>query len=85
MIHGFCRACRYACCITGEASLRMTLPMDMKKPNVAPDAAMYWPSVRIMPVVPAPYRKMLTVPEVDVSRLSPRTNLCIRFPSAYRR
>lgn len=31
-------------------------------PNVAPEPAMYCPSVRIMPFVPAPYRKMLTVP-----------------------
>lgn len=31
-------------------------------PNVAPEPAMYCPSVRIMPCEPAPYRKMLTVP-----------------------
>ena len=31
-------------------------------PKVAPDPAMYWPRVLIMPLGPAPYRKMLTVP-----------------------
>ena len=31
-------------------------------PNVAPEPSMYWPSVRMMPLGPAPYLKMLTVP-----------------------
>ena len=35
-------------------------------PNVAPDPSMYWPSVRIIPLGPAPYLKMLTVPAIDV-------------------
>jgi hypothetical protein len=81
----------------GDPSVRITLPMPMKKldeefvslclslsrntflsfslslslagipshvtnPNVAPDPAMYWPSVLMIPFGPAPYRKMLTVP-----------------------
>lgn len=71
----------------GEASDRITLPIDMKKlretralasvpvpvsnwppkgaspyPNVAPDAPIYCPSVLMMPLGPAPYLKMLTVP-----------------------
>jgi len=36
-------------------------------PNVAPEAAMYWPNVRIIPLAPAPYLKMLTVPNGGVS------------------
>jgi hypothetical protein len=35
-------------------------------PNVAPDPSMYWPSVLIIPFGPAPYLKMLTVPERHV-------------------
>lgn len=31
-------------------------------PNVDPDMNMYWPRVLMTPDVPAPYRKMLTVP-----------------------
>jgi hypothetical protein len=53
----------YMSCSLGSASDRMTLPMDMKKPKVAPEPAMYWPRVLMMPLGPAPYRKMLTVPE----------------------
>ncbi len=36
--------------------------MSRTHPNVAPEPAIYCPSVRMMPLVPAPYRKMLTVP-----------------------
>ena len=35
-------------------------------PNVAPDPSMYCPSVLMMPFGPAPYLKMLTVPELRV-------------------
>jgi hypothetical protein len=34
----------------------MTLPMLMKKPNIEPDASMYWPRVRMTPLAPAPKR-----------------------------
>lgn len=70
---------RYASSTMGEESDRMTLPMDMKNlyhvsarpcgggidtdPKVAPEPAMYCPSVLMMPLGPAPYRKMLTVPK----------------------
>lgn len=35
-------------------------------PKVAPEPSMYWPSVLMMPFGPAPYLKMLTVPELRV-------------------
>lgn len=31
-------------------------------PKVAPEPSMYWPNVLMMPLGPAPYLKMLTVP-----------------------
>lgn len=40
--------------------------MNNTHPKVAPDAPIYWPSVLIMPLGPAPYRKILTVPEARV-------------------
>lgn len=33
-------------------------------PKVAPDMAMYWPSVLMMPLGPAPYLKMVVVPAI---------------------
>ena len=35
-------------------------------PKVAPEPSMYWPSVLMMPLGPAPYLKMLTVPELEL-------------------
>ena len=48
----------------GDESVRMALPIDMKKPKVAPDPAIYCPRVLMMPFVPAPYLKMFTVPNI---------------------
>lgn len=48
----------------GDESDLITLPIDMKKPKVAPDPSMYWPRVLMMPFGPAPYLKMLTVPKM---------------------
>lgn len=33
-------------------------------PKVAPDMAMYWPRVLIIPLGPAPYLKMVVVPAI---------------------
>lgn len=51
-----------ACCET--VSDRIILPIDMKKPKVAPEPAMYCPNVLITPFGPAPYRMMLTEPNM---------------------
>ena len=48
--------------IPGGASVRIMLPIDMKKPKVAPDPTMYVPSIRNGPCVPAPYLMMLKPP-----------------------
>jgi len=62
---------------TGELSVRIVVPMAMKKlctlsgarvsgwyayPKVAADPIMYWPSVRIIPLGPGPKRTMLVNP-----------------------
>lgn len=44
----------YSSCILGSPSDRMTLPIDMKKPKVAPEPSIYWPSVLMIPLGPAP-------------------------------
>lgn len=86
MMNGLRCARAKASATMGDESLRMTLPMDMKKlfsktqgvlarqerdpeaensvayPNVDPDMSMYWPSVRMIPLGPAPPRKICTVP-----------------------
>lgn len=36
--------------------------MRSTNPKVAPDMAMYWPRVLMMPLGPAPYLKMVVVP-----------------------
>lgn len=49
-------------------------------PNVAPDAPMYWPRVRMMPWDPAPYRKMLTVPIKVLTRESCANGAPCNYP-----
>lgn len=45
---------------------------DIAYPNVAPDAPIYWPNVLMIPLGPAPYLKMLTVPGRDQPRARSR-------------
>ena len=44
------------------ASVLITLPIDMKKPNVAPEPSIYVPSILKGPCVPAPYLMILKPP-----------------------
>lgn len=49
-IMGRLRACIYASVNIGDGpSVLMTLPIDMKKPNVAPEPSIYCPNVRSGP------------------------------------
>lgn len=51
------------CAISQCSSLLLRLCTHATHPNVAPDAPMYWPKVLMIPLGPAPYRKILTVPK----------------------
>jgi hypothetical protein len=53
-----------ACVAMGELSVLMVVPMAMKKPKVAADPIMYWPSVRSIPLGPGPKRTMLVNPKM---------------------
>jgi hypothetical protein len=44
------------------ASVLMVAPIAMKKPNVAPDVAIYCDNVRIIPFGPGPNRIILVAP-----------------------
>lgn len=45
-------------------SVRMVVPIAMKKPNVAAEPAIYCPSVRIIPFGPGPYLMMFVAPKM---------------------
>ena len=45
---------------------------DKTCPNVAPDPSIYWPSVLMIPLGPAPYLKILTVPETVSAWVAPK-------------
>jgi hypothetical protein len=55
---------------------------DSTDPNVAPEPSEYWPSVLMMPLGPAPYLKILTVPAWRVS--TPPFHTC-RMAGTYRK
>lgn len=48
----------------GELSVRIVVPMAMKKPKVAADPIIYCPSVRSIPLGPGPKRTMLVKPKM---------------------
>lgn len=50
-----------------SAGMKWRVEQPNTDPNVAPDAAIYWPIVLMIPFGPAPYRKMLTVPAQTIS------------------
>ncbi|EAT92346.2 hypothetical protein SNOG_00851 [Parastagonospora nodorum SN15] len=48
----------------GELSVRIVVPMAMKKPKVAADPIMYCPNVRSIPFGPGPKRTILVKPNM---------------------